>query len=204
MKNSSILQIKSVQKDPFRQFKKWFDEAVKNGVPEPETMVLATASPDGFPSARVVLLKEFSSGGFTFFTNYQSRKGRELEKNRHVALVIYWQKQLRQIRIEGRVKKITRKESEEYFQTRPVGSQLGAWASLQSKIMHDRKILDRRFQEVTVLYKGKTVPLPLHWGGYRVVPSMIEFWQGRASRLHDRIVFHRRRDKGWNIVCLYP
>ena len=204
MKKYSTFAIKSVRKDPYRQFTKWFGEAVKDGVPEPETMVLATASPGGVPSARVVLLKGFSSEGFIFFSNYKSRKGQEIEKNIHVALVFHWQKQMRQIRIEGTVKKISKKESEEYFHTRPIGSQVGAWASFQSEILSDRKILDKRFRELKIFYGGKIIPIPSFWGGYRVTPSLIEYWQGRSDRLHDRIVFRRRRDKRWEVVRLYP
>jgi pyridoxamine 5'-phosphate oxidase len=194
----------TVENHPIDQFSKWFTEAQKKSVVEPEAMVLASTSDSGIPSARVVLLKGVSKNGFTFFTNYQSRKGKEILAQQRVALVFYWQKLMRQIRIEGKAKKISKKESEIYFHTRPLGSQIGAWTSLQSHTLPDRDILEKRYREFELQFRNQTVPLPPHWGGYCVAPLRIEFWQGRPNRLHDRIVYEKGRGGLWKIFRLYP
>jgi len=190
--------------DPIRQFAQWFDHAVAAKLPEPNAMSLATCTKAGFPSARIVLLKAFDERGFTFFTNYQSRKGRELTENPNVALLFFWPTLERQIRIEGMVTKVTRQESEAYFHSRPTISQVGACVSQQSCVIPDRDALDRRVQELLLQYGNQSVPLPDYWGGYRVRPSGLEFWQARPNRLHDRFHYTRLRDDEWRIERLSP
>ena len=173
--------------DPLALFHRWFDQAVQAQVPEPNAMTLATCGPDGRPSARIVLLKQCDERGLTFFTNYLSRKGREMASNPHVALVFFWRAVERQVRIEGIVEKVTEAESDEYFVTRPANSRLGAWASEQSELLSSRAELDQRHRELLAKYPDENIPRPPHWGGYRVIPDVWEFWQGRPSRLHDRL-----------------
>jgi len=198
----------SVEADPLRQFEHWFREAVDSKMPEPNAMTLATVDADGNPSARIVLLKGADERGFTFFTNYASRKGRDLAARARAALLFYWPELERQIRIEGAVTRVDAGESAQYFAGRPRPSQLGAWASPQSMPIDGRSELEARFAEVAERYRDASapVPRPAHWGGYRLVPDLLEFWQGRASRLHDRIRYRLKQAQpvAWNIDRLAP
>ena len=189
---------------PFQQFARWFDDARAAGLPEINAMTLATAGADGSPSARVVLLKDFDARGFVFFTNYDSRKGRELAANARAALCFYWQPLERQVRVEGAIERTSREESEAYFRTRPVAAQVGAWVSRQSEPVASRAELERRYAEVAEQFAGREVPLPENWGGFRVVPHAVEFWQGRPSRLHDRLLYTRGADGRWALRRLSP
>ena len=191
--------------DPIEQFATWFSTAVNSALPDANAISLATATPDGQPSARIVLLKGFDQRGFVFFTNYESGKGRELEANPKAAFAIYWVQLERQIRVAGRVEKTSRAESQTYFHSRPRGSQLGAWVSRQSEVIDARRILDARLAQMTERFAdSEQIELPPHWGGYRVVPAMIEFWQGRANRLHDRFRYNRTPDNSWVLDRLAP
>lgn len=195
---------KDLAKDPYRQFDKWFQEATAAKIAEPNAMTLATASRDGRPSARTVLLKGVDGRGFVFYTNYESRKGRELEANPRAALVLPWVAMERQVIIEGAITKVTREESAAYFHSRPLASQLGAWVSQQSAIIAGRTVLEGSLKTLEKKYAGQTVPLPPHWGGYRLNPETVEFWQGRRSRLHDRLRYRREADGSWTIERLAP
>ncbi|MCE9592501.1 MAG: pyridoxamine 5'-phosphate oxidase [Planctomycetes bacterium] len=190
--------------DPIVQFELWFEQAVKAELPEPNAMTLATATREGVPSARIVLLKGVGGDGFTFYTNYDSRKGRELEENPHAALVFHWVELERQVRVTGLIAKVSREESEAYFHTRPRTSQIGAWASEQSKVLEGRFELEKRVAWYLVRYAVGAVPLPPNWGGYRLMPGVIEFWQGRPSRLHDRLRYVRQAEGAWKIERLSP
>jgi pyridoxamine 5'-phosphate oxidase len=194
-----------VSHDPLVEFARWFAEAQEAKVPEPTAMTLATSTSEGLPSARIVLLKGFDERGFVFFTDYRSRKGAELEANPRAALVFWWGELERQVRITGGVALASHEESERYFRTRPLGSRLGAWASHQSRIIPGRTALEADLKEVEARFQDGNVPLPPHWGGYRVVPDTIEFWQGRENRLHDRIRYLRESGaKGWRVERLSP
>ncbi len=190
--------------NPFIQFQKWFDEALTAQLLEPNAMTLATTTTDGKPSARIVLLKDFDERGFVFFTNYNSQKGQELAENPQAALVFWWAELERQVRICGHVEKISENDSDRYFQSRPFQSRLGAWASNQSDIIESRTLLEQRFQELQAKYENQDVPRPPHWGGLRVIPTEIEFWQGRSSRLHDRMLYTRLDNSDWKIQRLSP
>jgi len=201
----STLTKDNIDANPIRQFEAWFEEVRAGGVSEQDSisMVLATASKDGRPSARVVLLKSFDDRGFVFYTNYQSRKGKELDENPRACLLFYWSQLWRQVRIEGDVEKISAAESEEYFQSRPLGSKLGAWASNQSEVVDNRETLESRFNELEKRF-GEEVPRPEYWGGYRIQPDSIEFWQGRDNRLHDRLRYRLEESGVWLIERLAP
>ena len=190
--------------DPFVEFARWFAEAQEAEVPDPNAMTLATATADGTPSARIVLLKAFDERGFVFFTDYRSRKGAELEANPRAALVFYWGELDRQVRITGRVGRTSHEDSARYFSSRPLGSRLGAWASHQSRVIPGRAALEADLREVEARFGDGDVPLPEHWGGYRVAPETIEFWQGRESRLHDRIRYSREGGGRWRVERLSP
>lgn len=189
--------------DPIHQFQRWFDDAAAAGISQPNAMTLATVSGDGKPSARIVLLKRADKHGFEFYTNYLSRKGKELDGNSHVALVFHWEPLGRQVRIEGEAAKISSKESDAYFRSRPVEHQIGAWSSTQSESV-TREELERRYEEMKAKYSGVEVPRPSHWGGFRVAARAIEFWQQRLARLHDRIRYERQPDGSWRTQRLSP
>lgn len=193
-----------VDADPMRQFARWFDEAARADIPEPNAMTLATSTPDGRPSARIVLLRGIDDRGFAFFTNYESRKGRELEINPWAALVFFWHDMERQVRVEGLVERVSAEESDGYFHSRPASSRIGAWASPQSQVIASREELEKRCGHVEDRFADDTIPRPPHWGGYRLVPDAIEFWQGRPSRLHDRLRYTRCQHGDWVIERLAP
>ncbi len=201
--SKSSLDIKDVESDPIIQFQIWLDEAMESKIPEPNAMSLATVDGKGIPHNRIVLLKGIEKGRFVFYSNYLSDKGKEISGNQNVAICFLWKELERQVRIEGKATKMSRSESEEYFKTRPVKSQIGALASEQSSEIHDRQILEDRFEELNQKYADGNVPMPENWGGYLIKPDSLEFWQGRRSRLHDRIKFIQAGDK-WNIKRLSP
>ncbi len=188
--------------DPVVQFERWFEDALRARVPLPNAMTLATVTEQGTPAARVVLLKGIEDGGFVFYTNYRSRKGRELDKRADASLVFLWSELERQVRVEGRTEKVPESASDEYFASRPLGARLSAWASAQSEPVRDRKALEDALASMSERH-GEQPPRPPHWGGYRLVPSAIEFWQGRPNRLHDRLLYRRARN-AWRIARLAP
>jgi pyridoxamine 5'-phosphate oxidase len=192
-----------VDQDPFRQFTEWWIEATRAEIDEVNAMTLSTVSEGGRPAARIVLLKGYDENGFVFFTNYESRKGLDLKLNPYASLLFFWKELERQVRIDGPCEKVPDAESDEYFYSRPEGSRIGAWASPQSQVISSRDVLDQNIIELENRFQGKTVPRPPHWGGYRVRPDQLEFWQGRPSRLHDRILYTREA-AGWKIDRLAP
>jgi pyridoxamine 5'-phosphate oxidase len=202
--SSQSLLESEVDADPISQFHKWWDQALKSEIMEPNAMTLATASSDGMPSARIVLLKGFDENGFVFYTNYRSYKGMQLDENPKACLVFFWKELERQVRITGLVKKATAKDSDGYFLSRPMGSQIGAWASPQSQVIKDRDSLDEAYLKQVEVFREKNPGRPPHWGGYVVQPVIIEFWQGRPSRLHDRIQYTLSEQGGWKIERLAP
>ncbi|HET8828602.1 MAG TPA: pyridoxamine 5'-phosphate oxidase [Pelobium sp.] len=201
---SASLNEDDVDQNPYQQFEKWFQEALNAKVTEPNAMTLATSNGSCIPSARVVLLKEFTDEGFVFYTNYNSKKGREIAESPYAALVFFWPDLERQVRIEGVVERVSEDESSTYFKSRPRGSQLGALSSPQSEIIPNRKFLEERLEKLTEKYKGQEIEKPEHWGGYRVMPNRIEFWQGRSNRLHDRILYVQEKDQSWKFERLAP
>ena len=200
---SEELDEQAIDREPINQFKRWFEDAVASGMKLPEAMTLATATRDGRPSARVVLLKDVDNEGFVFFTNYRSAKARDLEANPQAALVFYWSQFDRQVRVEGTAERVSAEESRTYFKTRPRESQIGAWASPQSDIIENRELLETRVAELEQFYGDGEIECPEHWGGYRLKPMRIEFWKGRLGRLHDRIVYERD-GASWTINRLAP
>lgn len=199
------LREQDLDTDPMRQFQTWMDLAITAGLPEPNAMTLATATRDGRPSARMVLLKGIDAAGFVFYTNYLSRKGQEITANPYVALVVFWVELERQIRVEGRIAPLDAAASDAYFHSRPLGSQLGSAASPQSQVVADRADLEQRVQHLSAHYPDQPIPRPAHWGGYRVTPAVIEFWQGRTDRLHDRLRYRRDVESDpWLIERLAP
>ena len=205
MNEPTALTKASVDPNPIRQFEKWFQELPAAGVSEQDaiSMTLATATKDGLPGARIVLMKSYDDRGFVFYTNYSSRKGNELADNARACLLFYWSALWRQVRIEGAVEKVSEEESEQYFHSRPLGSKTGAWASNQSQPIENRAALEKRFEEFDLKF-ADNVPRPPHWGGYRVIPEVIEFWQGQENRLHDRLRYTRQADGSWLIERLAP
>jgi len=201
---SNVLDESKVPANPIDFFRRWFNEAIASGSRLPDSMTLATATKDGKASARIVLLKGVENDGFVFYTNYNSRKAQELDENPRAALVLYWIQLDRQVRVEGSVKRTSAAESDEYFGSRPRESQLGALASPQSEVIESRDVLEENFRRLDEQYRDQPVKRPAHWGGYRLKPELIEFWQNREGRLHDRILYDRQSDGSWTIQRLAP
>ena len=199
-----FLDEKTVDRNPIELFRRWFEAAVNSDSRLPESMTLATATPDGRPSARVVLLKKFDNDGFVFYTNYNSSKARQLEENPYAALVMYWTVLDRQVRVEGKVERVSPAQSDEYFRSRPRESQIGALASPQSEEIENRQVLERRFKDFDKFYRDRHVERPAHWGGYILKPERIEFWQNRSGRMHDRVLYERDSSGSWSIKRLAP
>lgn len=201
--SSDGLDETTIERDPIKQFQAWFNDAIEAKLPLPEAMTLATATPDGKPSARMVLLKQVDHAGFVFYTNYRSAKAEQLDANPYAALVFYWPQLDRQVRVEGSVERTSPQESREYFKTRPRESQIGAWASEQSEVISGREVLEQRAKELEDFYRDREIECPEYWGGYRLKPERIEFWKSRVGRLHDRLLFERSGD-GWTVTRLAP
>ena len=204
-KDYTLQQLNEQEADenPFKQFQKWWDQAVESEIDEVNAMTLATVNKEGKPSARIVLLKDFNDKGFVFFTNYHSKKGTDIESNPFGCLVFFWKELERQIRIEGQIQKVDEEESTQYFLSRPIYSQIGAWASNQSAVVESRDVLENSFTQYQSTFAHKAITRPDHWGGYRLVPDNIEFWQGRSNRMHDRIQYTKKNDS-WTKVRLAP
>ena len=202
--DSDGLRESDAAETPFDQFELWFQQAVDAKIDLPDAMTLATVSKDGIPSARIVLLRGFDDRGLVFFTDYQSQKGQELAENPRAALVFYWRELDRQIRVSGTVNTVSHEESEKYFRSRPVGSQLAALASNQGEVIPNRQELESKYKQLIETYRHKKIPLPPCWGGFRLSPDWFEFWQGRPNRLHDRLRYTQRSDEGWKIERLSP
>jgi pyridoxamine 5'-phosphate oxidase len=202
--NKSVLDESILEKNPLDQFKKWFIEAVEANEPTPNAMVLCTISLLNKPSARIMLLRNFNENGFVFYTNYFSRKGQDIKENTNVALLFYWPLLERQVRIEGVIEKQGEEDSDIYFNARPDGSKLGAWTSQQSHAIENRKELDKKYEEMKTYFTGGSIPRPPFWGGYIIKPTYYEFWQGRPSRLHDRLTYTKVNDQAWKINRLAP
>lgn len=198
------LSEKKISKNPFQQFEFWFADALKKDKNYANAMTLATADDKGKPSSRIVLMKGFDKNGFTFFTNYQSRKAKSLSENPFASLTFFWKEWSRQVHIEGKAKKVSGKESDEYFQSRPRESQIGAWASKQSEVIKNREWLEQQVEELSICFENKKIPRPPHWGGYILIPNKIEFWQGRKNRLHDRFLYTKQKNSHWKIQRLSP
>lgn len=202
---AGFLEIDSVDKNPIQQFTNWFDEAIANKIMEPNAMSLATATKEGKPSCRILLLKDIMPDGFVFYTNYESRKGKELDENPIGAMTFLWLQMERQVRIEGKIEKVSRADAEIYFKSRPRGSQVGAWSSPQSQKIEDRSFLENKVSEIELQYSGsENLPMPPFWGGYILKPKYMEFWQGRSSRLHDRICYELNQNDQWDIFRIAP
>ncbi|MEO8412053.1 MAG: pyridoxamine 5'-phosphate oxidase [Ginsengibacter sp.] len=199
----SLLE-KNVDTDPLKQFEIWWQQAIESKIDEPNAMTLATCAHSGKPSARIVLLKGIKEDGFVFFTNYNSSKGKQVEENPFVSLVFFWKELERQIRIEGQIKKISALESDEYFSTRPLESRIGAWSSPQSEVIESREVLEKKVAEYTQKFVSQDIPRPPDWGGYLVIPHLVEFWQGRPGRLHDRLQYTVNENASWKIERLAP
>ena len=202
--NTVGLSEDDLAESPFEQFEQWFQQAVDAKIDLPDAMTLATATRDGMPSARIVLLRGFDERGLVFYTDYQSQKGQELAENPNAALVIYWRELDRQIRITGTVSTVSREASEEYFRSRPIGSQLAALASKQGEVISNRQELECRYKQLMETYRQREIPLPPYWGGFRLMPGWFEFWQGRPNRLHDRLRYTHRPGESWKIERLSP
>lgn len=198
------LDKKRIVSNPLAQFERWMENALEAKVQDANAMTLATVSKKGQPDARIVLLRGVDINGFSFFTNYKSVKGREIVENKKVCLNFYWAELARQVRITGTIEKLSAKDSDEYFQSRPRESQVGAWASNQSEVVENRQVLEKKYNEFTKKFEGKKIPRPQHWGGYTVKPVAIEFWQGRANRLHDRILYEKKKSGTWKISRISP
>lgn len=198
------LSEQDVDANPIKQFEKWFQQALASGIEEPNAMTFATSTTDGKPSARTVLLKGIKENGFVFFTNYESKKGKQINDNPFACLVFFWKELERQVRIEGEIKKITDEESDEYFASRPLESRIGAWSSPQSKVIESREVLEKNVAYFTNKYQSQNIPRPPRWGGYILVPSLIEFWQGGPGRLHDRLQYSIDKTNSWIIQRLAP
>ncbi len=194
----------NAESNPFLQFQNWFTQALNAQVIEPNAMTLATITPEGRPAARIVLLKDFDERGFVFYSNFQSRKGQEIAQTPAAALVFWWGELERQVRIEGSITLVSKAEADAYFQSRPRGSQLGAWVSHQSQVIENRAVLENRLKQLEQDYHNKPIPRPPHWGGYRLVPSYFEFWQGRSNRLHDRLCYRHTTSNDWKVERLSP